>query len=146
MRQEVYSGRLKLNGEEHRKTLLAANNYASSLEDLKRFEDAKALLRKIMPVARRVLGDSHEITLKMRWIYAKALYRNDSATLDDLREATTTLEDLERTTRRVLGGAHPLVRTIERNLQEARGALYARESVAVESIREGVAAMTPRDA
>ena len=53
-------------------------------------------------------------------------YADPAATRSDLREATTTLEDLERTTRRVLGGAHPLVRAIERNLQEARDALYAR--------------------
>ena len=36
------------------------------------------------------------------------LYEDDGATLDDLREAVTTLEDTERTARRVLGGAHPL--------------------------------------
>ena len=33
-----------------------------------------------------------------------ALYDNDDATLDDLREAVTTLEDVERIARRVLGG------------------------------------------
>ena len=81
-----------------------------------------------MPVARRVLGDSHEITLKMRWIYAKALYRNDSATLDDLREAVTTLVETERTARRVLGGAHPLTPSIEQSLRRARAALRARET------------------
>ena len=31
MKRDVYSGRLKLNGEEHGKTLIAANNYAQSL-------------------------------------------------------------------------------------------------------------------
>ena len=81
-----------------------------------------------MPVARRVLGDSHEITLKMRWIYAKALYRNDSATLDDLREAVTTLEETARTARRVLGGAHPDVVVIERTLRESLAALDAARS------------------
>ena len=42
-----------------------------------------------------------------RTLYAKALWRDPSATLDDLREAVTTLEDTERIARRVLGGAHP---------------------------------------
>ena len=38
--------------------------------------------------------------------YAKALYKDDkAATLDDLRDAVTTLEEMERTARRVLGGA-----------------------------------------
>jgi len=43
-----------------------------------------------------------------------------SATLDDLREAVTTFEDTERTARRVFGGAHPLVMTIETSLRNAR--------------------------
>ena len=35
------------------------------------------------------------------------------ATLDDLREAVTTLEELERTARRVFGGAHPDQHVVE---------------------------------
>ena len=53
---------------------------------------------------------------------------NDSATLDDLRKAVTTLEDTERTARRVLGGAHPNVRSMEESLQQARAALRARDT------------------
>ena len=53
-----------------------------------------------------------------------------AATLDDLREAVTTLEDAERTTRRVLGGAHPLTPIIERHLQNSRAILHARETPA----------------
>ena len=63
----------------------------------------------------------------MRWIYAKALYRNDSATLDDLREAVTTLVETERTARRVFGGAHPLTVDLGSELRQARAALRARE-------------------
>ena len=128
MEQEVYSGRLKLHGEGHNDTLLAANNYASSLVDLKRFEEAKSLLRTVLPVARRVLSESNEITLKMRWIYAKAHYKDSDATLDDLREAVTTLEDAGRIARRVLGGAHPITMGIERHLRNAQAALRARET------------------
>ena len=51
----------------------------TSLLCVKRFEDAKALLRKTMPVARRALGENHEFTLKMRVVYAGALYRDDGA-------------------------------------------------------------------
>ena len=50
------------------------------------------------------------------------------ATLDDLREAVTTLEAAERTARRVLGGSHPLTVDIEDDLQNARAALHARET------------------
>jgi hypothetical protein len=56
----------------------------------------------------------------MRGVYAQTLYIADDATLDDLREAVTTLEELARTTRRVLGGAHPLTTSIERQLRNAR--------------------------
>ena len=128
MRRDVYSGRLKLNGEEHLNTLQAASNYAVSLLSLPRFEEAKLLLQKTMPVARRVLGENDDLTLVMRMNYARALYKDDDATLDDLREAVATLEDVERTARRVLGGAHPLTTGIEGSLQNARAALGARET------------------
>ena len=63
----------------------------------------------------------------MRDIYATALYNDPGATHDDLREAVATFEEIERTARRVLGGAHPLAVTIEASLQQARAALRARE-------------------
>ena len=56
------------------------------------------------------------------------IYRNPGATLDDLREAVTTLEETERTARRVLGGAHPLTTGIAKPLRIARAILTARQS------------------
>ena len=91
-----------------------------------RFEEAKSLLRKTLPVARRVLGDNDTTTLRMRMNYGRVLYKDDGATLDDLREAVETLEETERIARRVLGGANPTVGSIVRALQGARGALRAR--------------------
>ena len=44
------------------------------------------------------------------------------------REAVTTLEDTERTARRVFGGAHPTVRSIEVALRNGRADLRARET------------------
>ena len=117
MLRDVYAGRLKLNGDEHEYTFIAADNYALSLLGLQRFEEAKALLRRTMPVARRVLGEGHRLTLKMRWNYAHSLCMDPAATLDDLREAVTTLEDAKRIARRVLGGAHPDTAGIEAALK-----------------------------
>ena len=57
----------------------------------------------------------------------EALCRDDGATIDDVREAVTTLEDTERIARRVLGSAHPATKAIEDYLQESRAALRARE-------------------
>jgi len=106
----------------------AAFNYATSLGKLKHYKQAKVLLLRNIPVARRVLGEGHKITLKMRWTYATALYMDPAATLDDLREAVATLEDAERTARRVFGGAHPHTKIMEHNLPHARAELRAREA------------------
>ena len=48
-------------------------------------------------------------------------------TLEDLREALTTLEELERIARRVFGGAHPLTLATEEGLRVARAVLRARD-------------------
>ena len=107
-------------------TLAAAANYAISLINLKRFEEAKALLRKTMPVARRVLGEHNILGFRMRKLYTEPLYRDPAATLDDLREAVTTLEEIGPIARRVFGGSHTLVTQTERALQNARAVLRAR--------------------
>ena len=146
MRQHVYSRRLRLNGVEDRQTLIAASNYANSLVNIKRFEEAKSVLRKMMPVARRVLGVTYELTLRMKWNYARALYTDTGATLDDLREAVTTLAETERTARRVFGGAHPTTKGIQDALQNARALLRAREGDDVSSVCEAVEKMMPGDA
>ena len=66
-------------------------------------------------------------TIKMRLCYARALYLDTGATLDDLREAVTTFDKTERAARRVFGGAHPLTEGAAGELQKARAALRARE-------------------
>ena len=129
MKRDVYTGYLKLKGEEHDVTLQVAMNYANSLEDSERFEEAKSVLRKTIPTARRILGENAIDTLKMRVVYAQSLYRDPAATLDDLREAETTLTQLERTSRRVLGGAHPVTVGIEKHLRRLRIGLGIREMV-----------------
>ena len=60
--------------------------------------------------------------------YAQTLYKDAPATLDDLREAVTTLEDTERIARRVLGGAHPFLAEMGPALRSARALLRARET------------------
>ena len=139
MERDIYSGWLKLLGVEHERTLQTASNYAISLLDAERYGEARSLLRKTMPVARHSLGDSNEITFRMRSFYAKALFLDDDAPLDELHEAVNTLEDNERTARRVMGGAHPLTQNIGRDLQIARKSLHLRR---MRSICEAVGTMT----
>ena len=81
-----------------------------------------------MPVAQRILGDCNDLTLRMRGTYARALCTDPSATLDDLRKAVTTLEDTERTARRVLGGARPLTKSLGNALHQSRAILADRET------------------
>ncbi len=84
-------------------------------------------LCKKIPVARRVLGESHEFTLNMKKIYSRALFMDPGATLGDLREAVTTLDDVERTARRVFGSTHPDITGIEDSHRKSQAALRARE-------------------
>ena len=97
--------------------------------DLKRHKEAKALLRKTVPVARRVLGENDETTLRARHYYARVLYQDKSSTFDEFREAVATFEDTARIARRVLGGAHPLVPLMEKTWRAVREQLP--------SLREG---------
>ena len=78
------------------------------------------LTQAMIPVARRTLRESHDLTLSMRGLYAHSLYSDPGATLDDLREAETTLVETERTARRILGSAHPLVDTVEQGMRDFR--------------------------
>jgi len=128
VRKDVYYGRLKIHGIEHSHTIAAAINYAGSLKRLGQFKEARSLLRKTLPAARRVLGDTHEYVFRTRSLYAEALYEDDSATLNDLREAVATLEETARTARRVLGGAHPITVVLAGNIPKARAILRARET------------------
>ena len=81
------------------------------------------MMRKIIPVARRIIGETKITTLRIRWLYALALSKDQAATLDDLRESVSTLEDVARIARRVLGGAHPRTALIEKGLRISREAL-----------------------
>ena len=60
----------------------------------------------------------------VRYAYNAPLRR----TLDDVREAVTTLEETARVARRVFGGANPITKGIEGTLQKARANLRAREA------------------
>ena len=128
MRPDLYSRTSKLFGEESKEALMEAINYSAALLSVKRYKEAKALLRKMIPVAQRIFGTDDENTLTTRWNYAITLYQDSTATLDDLREAVTTLEAMERFVPRVFGGTHPIAVGIERSLRNAQTVLSAREA------------------
>ena len=118
---------MRLHGAEDHTTLTAALNYATCLGSLGHLKELKAVMRRTLPAAKRVLGKNNETTLRMQWACAQALYEDPAATLDDLHEAVETAEETERIARRVFGSAHPLAVQIESLLRTARAALRARE-------------------
>ena len=84
--------------------------------------DAAAARRSCVGVRRALL------LLAGETVDAITLYMDMGASLDDLNEAVTTLEDAGRIGRRVLGGAHPVTKGIESDARNARVALRARET------------------
>ena len=118
---------LRVDGKESEKTLNAANNYAVSLNRLRLYKEAKALMRKWIPVARRAF-EANEVTLSTMSLYATIIASDPSATLTDLREAVTTFEETVRTARRVFGVAHPDTTKYEGALRCTREELSARET------------------
>ena len=129
MRRDVYTGTFNLKGEESLQTIMMANNYACSLKELGRLEEARALYRKWMLVSQRVLGDCDHCTLTFKKRFAQTVYEDGRATLDDLREAVKTLVETARIARRVLGGAHPVVDDTDRSLRKAQALLRIRETL-----------------
>ena len=97
----------------------AANNYAMLLITLRRFEEAKRILRKVIPVARRVLGTEHELTLSLREDLSRATLDGGSSA-NEKRKALQMLEDTAAVMRRVLGPAHPDTLRAQESLEEYR--------------------------
>ena len=128
LRRDVHAGQLRILGWENINTLTTTNNYASLLKELQRYEEAKSLICKTMPVARRVLGEFHEVTIKMLWVHADILCENNSSTLDDLRELLNTLEDSARGAKQVYGASHPFAKGFLYHIECSRLVIAARET------------------
>ena len=113
LRREVYTKRRVLMPE-HRDTLLDTINLASSLIDDGHFAEARKLINETLPTARRVCGDTHDITLGLRYMFPRSIVLNPDATQEDLRGAKEELEKLLRTTRRIFGDSHPRVGLVKK--------------------------------
>ena len=79
--------------------------------------------QEIIPEVKRVLGNDHEVTLKMQEVYAQVLFRNVSLSLEDLTEAVGIIEDVDRRMTRILGPDHPDRHRVLEDLSEARARL-----------------------
>ena len=107
-------------------TLTNALNLISSLVELGRHAEAKALGHELIPQCRRARGDNHKMTLSLRGNFAEALFTDPTASRADVLQAVAILEDVTRGLRRVLGN-HPDTTEALRLLEGAR---MKREDVA----------------
>ena len=99
-------------GPESPSALSAASSLVNSLIEDNNFAEAKALISETLPIARRVYGDAHDITLGLRYKIPHSIVLNPDATRKDLHGAKEELEDLLRTTRRIFGNSHPRVQLV----------------------------------
>ena len=67
-------------------------------------------------------GPDGSLTLEVRAWYARALFRADGASEDDVAEALTILEGVLRRSKRVLGDSHPDTERARKFLEEVRSA------------------------
>ena len=79
------------------------------------------------PVADRVFGREHFVSLRLRWIYANSLCDDADATLDDLVQAEATLKSVLGSWRRIMGASHPDTAHLEHAVLRVQAALAARQ-------------------
>ena len=97
-------------------------NLTEYLVAAREFEEAQSLAREELPAIIDRHGPDGSLTLEVRTWYALALFRADGASEDDVSEAETTLDDVWRRSRRVLGEAHPDTERTREFLEEVRSA------------------------
>ena len=114
---EVYGKRVATQGEAHPEAIREGMNMAAAMIGMPQsvtvngrervhILEAKRFLLELLPRAQRALGGEDRVTLGIRREYARALYVDEKASPDELRESEEILDDLCRTSRRVLGPIH----------------------------------------
>ena len=106
--------------------IIDAINLADSLIDAKLFEEARSLLRDMIPTARRLGRYDNAFSLLSN--YARAIYRDTNSSLGDLIDAVSVSEDVLHKARQVFGTQHPLFARYRKNLENARMRLADDES------------------
>ena len=115
LRRDVYSGTVKLRGKQHVDSIKECGNLIINILELRRFQEAKRLLREVLPVARRVLGNEHNLTLSLCEDLSQATLHGESSA-EEKREALRMLEGTFGVMRRVLGPQHPETQRVQKNL------------------------------
>ena len=118
IKRECYQYLVDREGKKGERAIYQAFNIAADLNQLKRYTEATSFLRDQIPLATRMLGKDHEITLKFQKLYAKTLFAPpDGPWSEDKVRAHGLMEAFTRSARRVLGPAHPETRHGEKLLE-----------------------------
>ena len=111
MHRDVLAKMRSLCGPEDPETIKQAISVSLMLSKLGRYAEMADFVRPETALARRVLGDEHEITLRLRYHYAQGRLEGAAATgisLADFAEAKADIEDVHLRTKRIFGASHPL--------------------------------------
>ena len=89
----------------------------------KKYAEIREFTREWVSIAQSSgLGD-HHITNRIKEAYAYGIYRDPAASLDDVREGVTILEDVDRSYRQILGKEHPVSAHTRASLIYVKGRL-----------------------
>ena len=114
-----YASRVRIFGHTEQ-TLNAANNLSIVLVRAGNASESMAFSRPLLPLARRVLGADHHMTLRLAHDYAYAVLECAAPSRDELVFAEKLLEDTVRRLRRVLGPEHPVTQKAEDDMPKIR--------------------------
>ena len=111
--REVYTRRVAMFGVSNEDTLLSALNLIISYTRALRFAEAKKMILEQLPIANRVLGKDHQMTLAFQRNIVIGLLRDEKSTREDALQAEKIVKDMLVRLRRVYGPTHPDTRLME---------------------------------
>ena len=107
---------------------LSAINLSVSLRNQGRCEEAKSLLRKVLPEALRLHGPDHDTTLVIRRALVRTVFQDPESSLAELRQAEADFSDVCRRARRIFGASHPESAACEWLMGQLKAKIAARDS------------------
>ena len=122
LRRNTHAKDRALYGAKHENAIQSGNCLAESLHTLRRYAEAKELLRKMLRLS-QPLGPDHDQRLRAREQLSRVILEDPDASRADAREAVTILEDTIQRRRRVFGRRHPQTLQCEKALADAHDLL-----------------------
>ena len=128
IRRMVLAKERSFYGDGHLEPIMTAANIANAMvqckkPSAKKYAEIREFTREWVSIAQSSgLGD-HHITNRIKEAHAYGIYRDPAASLDDVREGVTILEDVDRSYRQILGKDHPVSAHTRASLIYVKGRL-----------------------